>query len=135
MGDTFLVREWIFCGYAVERTIYYWGALAVDAEAAPEGKARATLVSSFWGEPQDGLQMVPTLYAGRATGLAGPFSATAANAAAIGRAHGQTNRTLARAESALGGKEDSRPLDRSRRLGRSVAPQSDHQATRRPEPG
>src|ERR1700761_6821598 len=116
MGDTYLIRERVFCGHAVERTIYSRGAVAIDTASAPEGKAGPTLVPGFWGEPQDDLQMAPAVSGGRTPRFEESFAATATNAAAIGPAHGQANRALARAGSGLGGEEDSRSLDRSCKL-------------------
>jgi hypothetical protein len=38
MGYTFLVKEAVFRGHAVEDTICHWGAVALGQGSAPEGK-------------------------------------------------------------------------------------------------
>src|SRR6185312_4894452 len=63
MGDTFFIKQLVFCGYAVEEAICDWGAPTLDAGVAPEGKVGVLLVSSFRREPQDGLQVEAAFFA------------------------------------------------------------------------
>src|ERR1700749_3929948 len=86
MGDTFYVEGAVFCGHAVENTIGGWGALALDAGVAPEGKVGWGVVPNFWCQTHDGLERELPFYAWRGAGFPGSFAPAQADAAPVLRA-------------------------------------------------
>ena len=49
MGDTFLLKQTVFCGYAVENSICIWGAMALDQGVAPQRKVRWNIGAGISG--------------------------------------------------------------------------------------
>jgi len=110
MGDTFFVKQVVFYGHAVERSICYWGATTLGVAVAPEGKVAARLLSCFRRQPQDRLQMEATFPARRATRLARPVPSAQADAAPAQWVWNQTNRVLAWEAFGLGPQEAARAV-------------------------
>src|SRR5690348_6439217 len=84
MGDTFFVKEAVFRGYAVEHSIEGWGAMALGAGIASEGKVGWSLVPKFWHQPQNGVQVAATFFGGWTARVAGSLAATQSSAAPMG---------------------------------------------------
>src|ERR1700679_1330454 len=103
MGDTFHVEPAVFRGHAVEHSIESWGAMALDAGIAPEGKVGSSLVSTFWGEPQNCLQVEAAFYGWRTPGIAGSIAPAQADAEPAGRAVGEAGQAGAPAAIRFGG--------------------------------
>jgi hypothetical protein len=110
MGDTFLIKEAVFCGYAVEDSICYWGAVAFGQGIAPEGKVGGLSVPLFRHQPEDCLQMEDTLYPWWASSLARSLSATAPDASPTGWQVDQPDPAVAQGATALGAQENSGAL-------------------------
>ena len=105
MGDTFFIKQAVFCGHAVEHSICCWGATTPDGDVAPERKVAAILVPCFRREPQDGIQMAAAFSERRAAGIARSLSPARADAAPVERTEYPTDTVLAREAPGLGTQE------------------------------
>ena len=110
MGDTFFVKEAVFCGHAVEDSICNWGAVALDQGTAPEPKVLVSGMPFFRHQSQDGLQMERALYSRRSRSIAGPVQTPTTNASTSGRPMDQANWEDAQKTSGLGTQENRRSV-------------------------
>src|SRR5258706_3448388 len=81
----FFVKQAVFYGHAVEDNICDWGTVAFGTGTVPKGKVVSSMLSGFWGQPQDRLQMEATFCRRWTQGFGRSF-ARAAPAAASSRA-------------------------------------------------
>src|ERR1700734_3171373 len=106
MGDTFLIKEAVFRGYAVEDSICCWGALAFGRGIAPERKVCGLSLPSFRHQPEDCLQMEGAFYSWRASSFARSLSPAAPDASPTGWQVDQPDPAVAQAAAALGTQEN-----------------------------
>jgi hypothetical protein len=102
MGNTFLIKEAVFCGHAVEDSISSWGAVAFGQGSAPERTVGETVVPCFWHQPQNRLQVEGAFYGPRASGLERSQSASPTKSPSIEGALDPTDSKFAPKASLVG---------------------------------
>src|SRR5436190_21236982 len=106
MGNSFFIGWQDFHGYAVEKHIYHWGAVAVDQSPASRRRVGERLVSRFWHQPQNGLQVVASFHGRWPAGIERSVSPAASGALAHASEMDSTNCANAQATSPLGPQEN-----------------------------
>src|SRR5215469_1277056 len=108
MGNTFLIKEAVFRGHAVEDCISSWGAVAIGQSSAPERTVGQPVVPCFWCQPQDCLQVEGAFYGPRASGFEQSEPTPTTESSSVEGALGTTNSKLAPKASLVGAQEDQR---------------------------
>src|SRR5579862_6518088 len=108
MGNTFLIKEAVFRGHAVEDSICSWGAVAFGEGSAPERTSGQTVVPCFWHQSQERLQMEGACYGPRASGFERSQPTSASQSSSVERALGPANPQFASKTCHLGTQEDQR---------------------------
>src|SRR4026207_1865656 len=106
MGNRFFISWQEFHGYAVEKHIYHWGAVAAGQSTASRRRVGERLVPCFWHQPQNGLQVVASFHRRWPAGIERSSSSAASGALAHASEMDSTDCPNAQAASALGTQEN-----------------------------